>query len=153
MEPIDQTEAMQFLTESMVAHIGVVTDGEPYVTPMSFVVDENRILFRTKPGKRFEAIAANPAVCIEVSHFDETTGDWISVIVRGKAKERADDETTSRAIGLLLEKYEAVVGTPLGHGGLQPMATFPHVIEVPIDEISGMTSGRGFSYRTRPGRL
>lgn len=153
MEPIDQTEAMQFLTESMVAHIGVVTDGEPYVTPMSFVVDENRILFRTKPGKRFEAIDANPAVCIEVSHFDETTGDWISVIVRGKAKERADDETTSRAIGLLLEKYEAVVGTPLGHGGLQPMATFPHVIEVPIDEISGMTSGRGFSYRTRPGRL
>ena len=153
MEPIDQTEAMQFLTESMVAHIGVVTDGEPYVTPMSFVVDGNRVLFRTKPGRRFEAIDANPLVCIEVSHFDETTGDWISVIVRGKAKERTDDETTSRAIGLLLDKYEAVVGTPLGHGGLQPMATFPHVIEVPIDEISGMTSGRGFSYRTRPGHL
>jgi nitroimidazol reductase NimA-like FMN-containing flavoprotein (pyridoxamine 5'-phosphate oxidase superfamily) len=153
LEPIDQTEAMQFLTESMVAHIGVVTDGEPYVTPMSFVVDGNRVLFRTKPGRRFEAIDANPLVCIEVSHFDETTGDWISVIVRGKARERADDETTSRAIGLLLDKYEAAVGTPLGHGGLQPMATFPHVIEVPIDEISGMTSGRGFSYRTRPGRL
>lgn len=153
MEPIDRTEALEFLTGSMVAHIGVVTNGEPYVTPMSFVVDDNRVLFRTKPGKRFEALAANPLVCIEVSTFDEKTGDWTSVIVRGKAKERTDDEITTRTIELLLEKYQSVVGTPLGHGGLQPMATFPHVVEVPIDEISGMTSGRGFSYRTRPGRL
>lgn len=153
MEPIDQAEAMQFLTESMVAHIGVVADDEPYVTPMSFVVDGNRVLFRTKPGKRFEAIEANPVVCIEVSQFDSVTGDWTSVVVRGRARERNDDETTALAISLLLEKYQAVVGTPLGHGGLQPMASFPHVIEVPIDEISGMNSGRGFSYRTRPGRL
>jgi nitroimidazol reductase NimA-like FMN-containing flavoprotein (pyridoxamine 5'-phosphate oxidase superfamily) len=153
MEPIDRTEALEFLTGSMVAHIGVVTNGEPYVTPMSFVVDDNRVLFRTKPGKRFEALAANPPVCIEVSTFDEKTGDWTSVIVRGRAKERTDDETTTRTIELLLEKYQSVVGSPLGHGGLQPMATFPHVVEVPIDEISGMTSGRGFSYRTRPGRL
>jgi nitroimidazol reductase NimA-like FMN-containing flavoprotein (pyridoxamine 5'-phosphate oxidase superfamily) len=153
MEPIDRTEALEFLTRSMVAHIGVVTNGEPYVTPMSFVVDDNRVLFRTKPGKRFEALAANSLVCIEVSNFDEKTGDWTSVIVRGRAKERTDDATTTRTIDLLLEKYQSVVGSPLGHGGLQPMATFPHVVEVPIDEISGMTSGRGFSYRTRPGRL
>lgn len=153
MEPIDQAEAMQFLTESMVAHIGVVADDEPYVTPMSFVVEGNRVLFRTKPGRRFEAIEANPVVCIEVSQFDSVTGDWTSVVVRGRARERNDDETTALAISLLLEKYQAVVGTPLGHGGLQPMASFPHVIEVPIDEISGMNSGRGFSYRTRPGRL
>lgn len=153
MEPIDRTEALEFLTGSMVAHIGVVTNGEPYVTPMSFVVDDHRILFRTKPGKRFEALEANPLVCIEVSNFDEETGDWTSVIVRGRATERTDDETTTRTIELLLEKYQSVVGTPLGHGGLQPMASFPHVVEVPIEVISGMTSGRGFSYRTRPGRL
>jgi hypothetical protein len=36
---------------------------------------------------------------------------------------------------------------------LQPVAAFPHVIEVTINEISGMSSGRGFAFRTRPGRL
>jgi nitroimidazol reductase NimA-like FMN-containing flavoprotein (pyridoxamine 5'-phosphate oxidase superfamily) len=153
MEPIDEAEARQFLTESMVAHIGVVIDGEPYVTPMSFVVDDNRVLFRTKPGRRFEALDDAPVVCIEVSQFDEDTGDWISVIVTGRAAERTDDETTSRAVQLLLEKYQSAVGSPLGHGGMQPMATFPHVVEVPIESISGMCSGRGFAYRTRPGRL
>jgi hypothetical protein len=56
-------------------------------------------------------------------------------------------------VELLMNKYEAVLGSPLGRGGLQPMASFPHVVAVEIEEISGMTSGRGFSYRTRPGRL
>ena len=153
MDAISEAEALQFLEEAMVAHIGVVQDGEPYVTPMSFVVDGRSILFRTKPGKRYEAIASHPKVCIEVSHFDENTGDWISVVVRGKAVERTDQATTSRTVGLLMDKYRAVLGSPLGHGGLQPLATFPHVVEVPIEEISGMVSGRGFSYRTRPGRL
>ncbi len=153
MEPITEAEARQFLTEAMVAHIGVIANGEPYVTPMSFVVDGNRLLFRTKLGKRFEAIEANPVVCIEVSRFDEASGDWTSVMVKGKAMERDDEPTTARTIELLLHKYETVLGSPLGHGGLQPMASFPHVIEVPIDEITGMSSGRGFSYRTRPGRL
>jgi nitroimidazol reductase NimA-like FMN-containing flavoprotein (pyridoxamine 5'-phosphate oxidase superfamily) len=137
----------------MVAHIAVVHDGEPYVTPMSFVVDGRRLLFRTKPGKRFEAIESHPMVSIEVSNFDETSGDWTSVVVRGQAVERTDEQTTARAVQLLMEKYSAVLGSPLGHGGFQPLATFPHVVEVPIEEISGMASGRGFSYRTRPGRL
>lgn len=153
MESIDETEALEFLRDAMVAHLGVVLDGEPYVTPMSFVLDGRRLLFRTKPGKRFEAIEANPRVCVEVSHFDDESGDWVSVVVKGTAIERTDEPTTSHAVEMLLEKYSAVLGSPLGTGGLQPMASFPHVLEVSIDEITGMTSGRGFSYRTRPGRL
>ncbi|HEY4606024.1 MAG TPA: pyridoxamine 5'-phosphate oxidase family protein [Acidimicrobiia bacterium] len=153
MEPIAETEALRFLKQALVAHIGVISNGEPYVTPMSFVLDDRRLLFRTKPGRRFEAILANPTVSIEVSHFDEVTGDWISVIAKGRAVERNDEPTMSRTVELLLEKYEAVLGSPLGRGEMQPMASFPHVMEIPIDEVSGMTSGSGFSYRTRPGRL
>ena len=153
MDPIDEAEALEFLSEAMVVHLGVVQDGEPYVTPMSFVVDGRRLLFRTKPGRRFEAIEKNPRVCVEASRFDEESGDWVSVVVRGTAVERTDEATTSLAVEMLLEKYATVLGSPLGTGGLQPMASFPHVLEVSIDEITGMTSGRGFSFRTRPGRL
>jgi len=153
VEPISEAEALEFLRDAMVAHIGVIHEGEPYVTPMSFVVDGRRLFFRTKPGKRFEAIGSHPKVCIEVSRFDESSGDWTSVLVRGEAVERTDEATTERAVQLLMEKYSAALGPPLGHGGLQPLATFPHVVEVPIEEITGMASGRGFSYRTRPGRL
>lgn len=153
MEPISEEEALQLLAGAMVAHIGVIRDGKPYVTPMSFVLDGRRLLFRTKPGMRLEAIEANPSVSIEVSDFDEVTGDWVSVVVTGSAAERTDEPTTTRTVELLFQKYESVLGSPLGHGGLQPMATFPHVIEVTIEGITGMSSGRGFAFRTRPGRL
>jgi hypothetical protein len=153
VEPISDEEALRLLAEALVAHIGVVDDDKPYVTPMSFVLDGRRLLFRTKPGKRFEAIGANPSVCVEVSSFDEETGDWVSVVITGTARELTDEATTSRTVELLFDKYESFLGSPLGHGGLQPMASFPHVIEVTIDEITGMSSGRGFGFRTRPGRL
>lgn len=39
MEPMSEKEAFEFLDASTVSHIGVVSDGLPYVTPMSFVVD------------------------------------------------------------------------------------------------------------------
>jgi nitroimidazol reductase NimA-like FMN-containing flavoprotein (pyridoxamine 5'-phosphate oxidase superfamily) len=120
---------------------------------MSFVLDGNRLLFRTKPGKRFEALIANPRVSVEVSHFDATTGDWTSVIIQGRAVERTDPTTTTHTVEMLMEKYEKVLGSPLSRDGFQAMASFPHVVEVSIDQITGMASGRGFSFPTRPGRL
>ncbi len=153
MEVLTDAEAWDLLTYSPVAHIGVVVDGEPYVTPMSFVVHEGRILFRTKPGRRAAAIAANPAVSIEVSSFDPDNGDWASVVVRGKAVETFDGPLGALTIEKLYEKYRDALGSPLSGGGLQPMASFPHVIVVEVEEISGMASGGGLGARTRPGRL
>ena len=153
MEAITAEQARRFLEESLVAHIGVISLGEPYVTPMSFVVDDDRILFRTKPGKRHEAMLENPVVSIEASTFDTETGDWTSVIVRGRAAEAPDDATITLTVQLLFQKYGTVLGSPLSRGEIQPMASFPHVVQVPIDEITGMSSGGGFAVRTRPGRL
>lgn len=90
MEELSREEAFRLLSEAPVAHLGVISEGRPYVTPMSFVVDGERILFRTVAGRKFRAIAENPNVCIEASRFDEQTGDWVSVVVTGTAKETKD---------------------------------------------------------------
>jgi nitroimidazol reductase NimA-like FMN-containing flavoprotein (pyridoxamine 5'-phosphate oxidase superfamily) len=154
MDPISRAEALQVLESQPVAHLGITIGGTPYVTPMSFVVDGERILFRTMRGKKLEGIKANPAVCIEVSSFDPENGDWVSVIVEGKARLVDDDDTRQETITLLFEKYEQVMGSPLSRGGgLLPLGGTPYVIEVPITEISGLSSGRGMSARTKPGRL
>lgn len=153
MEPITDAAARTFLEESSVAHIGVVIDGEPYVTPMSFVVLGDRILFRTKPGRRFSGIEQNPVVSIEASKFDDESGDWTSVIVKGTASVVNDDETIQATLSGLFDKYRQVLGSPLSRGGIQPSASFPHVVAVQMEEISGMSSSGPFSVRTRPGRL
>jgi nitroimidazol reductase NimA-like FMN-containing flavoprotein (pyridoxamine 5'-phosphate oxidase superfamily) len=153
MERLTREESFDLLDACNVAHIGLIADGSPYVTPMSFVRRDDRILFRTEAGKKLDALRDHPAVCIEVSVFDEGTGDWVSVIVDGTAREVTDDQIKQAAVNGLIDKYSAVLGDPLGRGGLQPLPGLSHVIEVTIDQISGMSSGRGFSFRTKPGRL
>lgn len=153
MEPITREEALAILKGSPVAHIGVIWNEEPYVAPMSYVVDGNRILFRTMAGKKLEAMRANPTVCIEVSRYDDETGDWVSVIVRGTAREAEDDHTGDTTVTLLLEKYRHVIGSPLSPGGIQPITGLPYVVEVIIEDVTGMSSGRGWAHRTKPGRL
>jgi nitroimidazol reductase NimA-like FMN-containing flavoprotein (pyridoxamine 5'-phosphate oxidase superfamily) len=115
---------------------------------MAFVVGDGRILFRTRPGRKLEAIVENPAVCIEACSFDESTGEWQSVIVDGRAAPVTDPAVGERAVTLLLEKYANQLGPPLGMGGLQPLASTSHVIEVVIDQVSSVTSGNGLALRT-----
>ncbi|MGD2060198.1 MAG: hypothetical protein PVF87_05005, partial [Acidimicrobiia bacterium] len=63
------------------------------------------------------------------------------------------DELKQTTVALLLHKYEKIMGSPLSSGGTQPLAGPPHFIMVEIGEVTGMTSGSGFSAQTRPGRL
>lgn len=154
METLTREEALQILSEEPVAHLGVISDGVPYVTPMSFVVGGMRVLFRTVAGRKLDAIRSQPAVSIEVSRYDPSTGAWVSVIVEGVARLVEDDATRQEAIALLFDKYKDVLGSPLSAGGgLLPLGGHPHVIEVPIDRIAGMSSGRGMTVRTKPGRM
>jgi nitroimidazol reductase NimA-like FMN-containing flavoprotein (pyridoxamine 5'-phosphate oxidase superfamily) len=153
MESVTREEALTILAGQPVAHLGIMIDGAPYVTPMSYVVDGERILFRTMPGKKLDGIRANPAVCVETAEFDPDTGAWASVIVRGTARLVDDPDTRRDVVARLYEKYEKVMGSPLSGGnGLIPLGN-PYVVEVPIDEITGMSSGRGIRVRTKPGRL
>jgi nitroimidazol reductase NimA-like FMN-containing flavoprotein (pyridoxamine 5'-phosphate oxidase superfamily) len=153
VDPLSREDALRLLTDAPVAHIGLISDGRPYVTPMSFVVDGDKILFRTTAGKKLDALREDPRVCIEASKFDSESGEWASVIVTGTAVEVDDNDLGERAVEKLFEKYAEALGDPLSRGGLQPFPGLPHVIEVVIEEISGMVSGSGFAPRTRPGRL
>jgi len=154
MEPISREEAFELLESVPVAHLGMIEMGEPYVTPMSFVMDGDRILFRTMAGRKLNALKASPQVCVEVSSYDEESGDWVSVIVKGVATEVDDDSIKQNIVSKLFQKYEKVMGSPLGQGaGLHPLGGLPHVIAVKIDDVTGLSSGRGWSRRSKPGRL
>lgn len=153
MDELSREEALAILADAPVAHIAMISAGAPYVTPMSFVMDEDTILFRTTAGRKLDALRVDPRVCIEASKFDHESGEWASVIVTGVAIEVDDPKRGERTVELLYKKYSDVLGDPLSRGGLQPITGLPHVVEVDIEEVSGMSSGGGFRRRTRPGRL
>jgi nitroimidazol reductase NimA-like FMN-containing flavoprotein (pyridoxamine 5'-phosphate oxidase superfamily) len=49
MEPMTVEEAIRFLSKALVAHLGLVSEGKPYVTPMCFVVDDDSDSVTTQP--------------------------------------------------------------------------------------------------------
>ncbi len=151
MDELTPRESFRLLTETMVAHIGVVSDGEPYVSPISYVMIDDAIYIRTTPGRRTEAIAANPRICLEISDLDHETGVWRSVIVWGDAEEVDDDGLSEQVVMALLEKYRSIMGSPLNPG--DRLAEPDLILRIPIGDMSGRSSGSLFSTRTRPGRL
>ena len=62
MNDLTPEQCRTVLEEGMVAHPGVISDGEAYVSPMSYVLIGDDIVFRTLVGRPIEAIKEHPRV-------------------------------------------------------------------------------------------
>lgn len=140
------------LTESKVGHMAVIDGDVPYVSPVSYVVIDNEICFRTGLGRRVEAIKANPAVSFEVMRTT-ADGGWECVIASGEAHERSDNLFAQKVVSSLLSKYREELGSPFSRGKRSPIAEPATFIAISIEEITGRTSGTWISIPSRPGRL
>jgi len=153
MESLTSSAVARLLENEPVAHIGVVADGAPYVTPISFVWKDEALWFRTLPGRRLDAIVENPNLSCELSRFVIDTGHWESVIVDGTAELMEDDPELEDAImNAIRAKYRRITRMALD----LPPDVLPNVgviIKVTPQRVSGRGSGSGFSGPELPGRL
>ena len=152
MESLSDKRTLDLLAESKVGHLAVIDGDVPYVSPVSYVVIENEICFRTGLGRRVDAIKTNPAVSFEVMRTT-ADGGWECVIVSGEARERNDNLFAQQVVSSLLSKYREELGSPFSRGKRSPIAEVATFIAISIEEISGRTSGTWISIPSRPGRL
>lgn len=151
MNTLTPQEIAEVIGAARFAHIGVVANGEPYVTPISFVPLGNGVAFRSLTGKRMDAIAANARVSFEITEHDTDTGSWRSVIASGKAVVVEDTQREAEIIQQLLNRYAESFNSLLGDTG--PTLSKAYVIKVEFDAITGRSSGTFLQPKTRPGRL
>ncbi len=152
MDELSREQAVAVLEAEAVAHVATAVGGEPYVTPISFVVLGDELMFRTTPGRRLDAVKQNPRVCVEASRVDEA-GNWESVLVFGDARILDDPNREADVVAALLAKYHEASEGLFSMGGGRPFDPQPVVVAVPLTEVSGRSSGGGLNPRTRPGRL
>jgi nitroimidazol reductase NimA-like FMN-containing flavoprotein (pyridoxamine 5'-phosphate oxidase superfamily) len=152
METLSRDEVDELLEQAPVAHIGVLFEGRPYVTPMSFVRLGGVFYFRTGPGRRLEAIRSDPATCLEVTKYEPSSGHWRSVVVTGEASLVTDPELEAAVSQEILRKYARAIGSPMSHPGLVPLNQ-DYIVAVRPLELTGWSSGSGLAPGLRPGRL
>jgi nitroimidazol reductase NimA-like FMN-containing flavoprotein (pyridoxamine 5'-phosphate oxidase superfamily) len=106
-----------FLREAKVGHIATSIDGQPFVTPSSFWLDEDnhQIVFHSNVAGRIRSnIESNPKVSLEASELGkllpsnvaiEFSLQFRSVVVFGTAKVVTDPEEARRLLYGLISKY------------------------------------------------
>src|SRR5712692_1755401 len=127
------------VTAAKVAHLATAgRDGRPHVVPICFVLEGDVLYFaidakpkRTTNLKRLRNIAANPAVCVLVDHYEDDWSRLWWVRVDGTARVVEDHATAERAVDMLVRRYpqyrRARPGGP--------------VVAISIDRISGWSPG------------
>lgn len=88
-------------------------DGYPYAVPLSFVYNDNKIIFHcAKDGHKIDAIKRSDKVSFCVIDADdvvpeEFTTHFRSVIIFGRARILENDDEIRAAINTLSEKYDS----------------------------------------------
>jgi len=86
-----RAECRQALRDSVVARLACSKNNQPYVVPISFVLDRGYIYSFATVGQKIEWMRANPNVCVEIDKRD-AYDRWHSVIVFGRYEELLDSK-------------------------------------------------------------
>ena len=141
----DRTVANAILDAGLVAHVAVVDDaGQPYVVPVGYARDGDRVLFHGSTGSRlFRGLAAGPLTCFTVTLLDgmvlarstfESSMQYRGVMVLGRCTvlEGADKDG---ALETITEHLMPGHWAESRHPNKKELAA-TLVLALPLDEIS-----------------
>ncbi len=115
-EITDNVEIEELLTNALVGRLGTCLDNIPYITPVNFVYDKDKIYFHSAwEGRKISNITSNPQVCFEIDEIISiipgrrmpcgSTTEYKSVIIFGDIRAVVDIDEKTFALNKLIEKY------------------------------------------------
>ena len=113
------------LDEGIVAHVGFVHEGSPFVIPMGYARDGDRLLLHGSAASRLMRLLASgveaavtvtllDALVLARSYFHHSM-NYRSVVVLGRAEEVREEQEKRRALDVLLTRL-----VPGRHGDARP---------------------------------
>ena len=133
---LSEEEALALISASKVGRLGCVDNGEPYVVPINYVVDEGAIYSHSLPGRKIDAMRAHPRVCLQV---DQIADDfhWRSAIAFGDYEEIRVPSDRRSILSKLLARFPLL--TPVESVMAQDAAAPDSVVfRIRIDRITGV---------------
>jgi uncharacterized protein len=100
---LSQDEIEALLRRRRIGRIGCCVDDRPYVVPVNYAYDGSVVYVISGPGRKIDAMRAEPRVCFEVEEIHESGGavNWRSVIADGVYAELTEDCERRAALTLL----------------------------------------------------
>lgn len=111
----DRDEIVRIMQEARVCRLGLCCDGEPYVVPVCFGLEEGSLYFHCAPqGRKLEMIRQNNLVCFEMDRLLDVVSSsspcrcsaaYESVIGWGRAEILADPKEKALGLKRIMEHY------------------------------------------------
>jgi uncharacterized protein len=131
---LGNTDALAILREGALGRLGCIASGWPYVVPVNYFFDGKDIYIHTLPGKKLDALRANPRVCLQVDEIKDSY-NWRSVIAYGTFEEVPNEETRENVLTKLYSRLPHL--TPV-ESRLVKGVTETIVFRIKAEEVTGM---------------
>jgi uncharacterized protein len=131
---LSDSDSQAVLRECTFGRLGCIADGGPYVVPVNYIFDGNFIYLHSLPGKKINALRANPRVCLQVDQIKDTY-HWRSVIASGIYEEISDEKAQEEILDNFINRMPNM--TPVESmmvDGLKETIIF----KIKVNEITGV---------------
>lgn len=141
----DRESLHSILDEGLVAHVGIAVDGQPFVLPMAYARDGDRLVLHGSVASRLlRTLSSGVPACATVTLLDglvlsrssfHHSMNYRSAVVLGTARRIPDPDEAAAAMDALVDHVvpgRAAEVRPPDAGELRQTA----VLELPIDEAS-----------------
>ncbi len=141
----DQQALEEILSREPILHLGLISDGEPYIVPVNYGYKDGTLYVHSAPeGRKIEALKSNPRVCfqvatdIEIVHTDSAhkcSTKYKSVIGWGTASIIEDDDGKRHSLDVLMAQH-GTTGLEYPQELLNKMV----IIKIEIETMTGKES-------------
>jgi nitroimidazol reductase NimA-like FMN-containing flavoprotein (pyridoxamine 5'-phosphate oxidase superfamily) len=134
----------QMLARTGFGRLACAHNNQPYIVPIYFAYEANRIYGFSLHGQKLDWLRENPRACVESDEV-KSQYEWSSVVAEGRFEELSDtsssDPERSRAERLLKERYmwwQMACEVNLSRGAEETGPFFFYCIH--IEHISGLVA-------------
>ena len=141
----DRETVHAILDAGLVCHVGVCLDGQPFVLPMAYGRDGERLILHGSVASRLaSALADGSPLCVTVTHVDglvlarsgfSSSMNYRSVVVLGRARELTDAAEKARALDVLADHLAPGRASEQRPPNDKELAA-TRVLELPLEEVS-----------------
>jgi nitroimidazol reductase NimA-like FMN-containing flavoprotein (pyridoxamine 5'-phosphate oxidase superfamily) len=141
-------DAETIFQQGLIAHIGFVIDGQPYVIPMGYHYEDGKVYIHSRRGGRLpQELRGGGPVCVEVTLLDGLVAsrhalyhsmNYRSAIAFGRARAVEGDEAKTAILERMTSRY--FEGRQMGVDYHPPSAAdlkITDLLEIEIEELNG----------------
>lgn len=130
-------DALSVISANRLGHLGCIADGEPYVVPINYLVEDNAVYCHSSLGMKIKALRSNPRVCLQVDDI-QSDFQWRSAIAFGRFEEIHDEEQRSEIVKKLLARFPLltpVESVAANEGGHEEVVVF----RINVNRVTGVS--------------